>query len=600
MGVLSKYRIVAYYGKGLPTTHMALFLRRCDSKGNLLSYPLPSPLEAIHTNTYFLCNPRKKATQPVTSTGNCNLVLERPCCLSFLPSISIIMNISSDNSDNNGNGGGLIALLDLPKHSRVGLDGQVIILQHEDFVGISNIPVAAATTFHLVTAAAAAAGSKTSNNQNLGMTVGFVVFDTKNPVRLIRKYNPQTEEVSHETVDDITTNNLLQQVQQGTLPPTRLLPYNQIVTTPQNVNHHWTQTTRYICSSNILQLRNLHSGDKIVPGAYQEEEQVGDATNTTTTASVQNDGKSISYPPIPVLDPTKELHKHKHAGTQRFLAKLPPPERTQLFLRQEDKQDQDLPSSSSTLLQHLLMHYYQNSYQALLGDVQLSFVLFLQLQCLHSLNHWKDLIAMLGLASSSHDCCSHHMALYQGLLQVLPYQLSAMDVGFLEEDDEAGGNFLLPSLQRLQRNLVGKLDATVMDQFQNVLQSKFPQTFSSLEDSGLRIQLLPDGGEEENDAMQDAENDIEDDDDDDDGPVMVSQDEIQAAVARSTYATPSNNSNNTIDIPRDIQEKYPLLMAAMQPHEDVVMTCARALDEQVDVSLVREAAAYLEQVEQYR
>ena len=510
------------------------------------------------------------------------------------------MNISSDNSDNNGNGGGLIALLDLPKHSRVGLDGQVIILQHEDFVGISNIPVAAATTFHLVTAAAAA--SNTSNNQNLGMTVGFVVFDTKNPVHLIRKYNPQTEEVSHETVDDITTNNLLQQVQQGTLPPTRLLPYSQIVTTPQNVNHHWTQTTRYICSSNILQLRNLHSGDKIVPGAYQEEEeQVGnDVTNTTTTASVQNDGKSISYPPIPVLDPTKELHIHKHAGTQRFLATLPPPERTQLFLWQDDddRQEQDLPS---TLVQHLLTHYYQNSYTSLLGDVQLSFTLFLQLQCLHSLNHWKDLVAMLSLASS-HDC-SHHMALYQGLLQVLSYQLSAMDMGFLEEDDEAGGNFLLPSLQRLQRNLSGNMDATVMDKFQNVLQSKFPQTFSSLEDSGLRIQLLPDGGEDidDDDAMQDADNDIEHDNDNEDGPVMVSQDEIQAAMARSTYATPSNNnSNNTIDIPRDIQEKYPLLMAAMQPHEDVVMTCARALDEQVDVSLVREAAAYLEQVEQYR
>ena len=45
---------------------------------------------------------------------------------------------------------------------------------------------------------------------------------------------------------------------------------------------------------------------------------------------------------------------------------------------------------------------------------------------------------------------------------------------------------------------------------------------------------------------------------------------------------------------------YPLLFAAMSPQEDVVMCAARVLDEQRDVSLVREAAAYLEEVEAHR
>ena len=45
---------------------------------------------------------------------------------------------------------------------------------------------------------------------------------------------------------------------------------------------------------------------------------------------------------------------------------------------------------------------------------------------------------------------------------------------------------------------------------------------------------------------------------------------------------------------------YPLLFAAMAPQEDVVMCAARCLDEQRDVSLVREAAAYLEEVEAHR
>jgi hypothetical protein len=34
--------------------------------------------------------------------------------------------------------------------------------------------------------------------------------------------------------------------------------------------------------------------------------------------------------------------------------------------------------------------------------------------------------------------------------------------------------------------------------------------------------------------------------------------------------------------------------------EDIVMTCARVLEERNDVTLVREAAHYLEHVERYR
>lgn len=42
---------------------------------------------------------------------------------------------------------------------------------------------------------------------------------------------------------------------------------------------------------------------------------------------------------------------------------------------------------------------------------------------------------------------------------------------------------------------------------------------------------------------------------------------------------------------------YPLLFAATLEHEDVLMACARILDESVDASLLREVTAYLENVE---
>ena len=89
--------------------------------------------------------------------------------------------------------------------------------------------------------------------------------------------------------------------------------------------------------------------------------------------------------------------------------------------------------------------------------------------------------------------------------------------------------------------------------------------------------------------------DYDDDDhdhDDEDAPVVVSAEDVQASLARS-YPTPQ-------PIPSEIQTAYPLLVAAILPHEDILMACARILDDKRDVSLVREAAAYLEQVEQYR
>jgi A1 cistron-splicing factor AAR2 len=89
---------------------------------------------------------------------------------------------------------------------------------------------------------------------------------------------------------------------------------------------------------------------------------------------------------------------------------------------------------------------------------------------------------------------------------------------------------------------------------------------------------------------------------DEDGPVIVPSDEVEASISRSSlnaqysqkYSKQMNEENE------QHRQEYPLLFAAITPHEDVVMACARILDAGNDVSLVREAAAYLEEVEAYR
>ena len=107
--------------------------------------------------------------------------------------------------------------------------------------------------------------------------------------------------------------------------------------------------------------------------------------------------------------------------------------------------------------------------------------------------------------------------------------------------------------------------------------------------------------DETNINMDIGMSDCDDDDDDDDGPVVVSSEEIEASFARSSssFVTPITTTETKENI-HVLRKEYPLLAAAIMPNEDVLMTCARALDEKGDVSLVREAAAYLQQVEQYQ
>ena len=146
----------------------------------------------------------------------------------------------------------------------------------------------------------------------------------------------------------------------------------------------------------------------------------------------------------------------------------------------------------------------------------------------------------------------------------------------------------MPSLKGLCRNLTQSkiFDDDDMIQFQRLLANKFPSF------------LLVDEDEEETlvDAMEDSDDD--EDADDSDAPVVVEQVDIDASLARSSEATASYLGDSRNGLPPSILENYPLLVSAIQPHEDIWMTCARALDEKSDVSLVREAAAYLEEIDE--
>lgn len=256
-------------------------------------------------------------------------------------------------------------LLDLKKDAVLGLDGHSIVLKTDDFVGVRNL----VNSLHFVSV---------RSQPNATVAVGFFVEQTTRC--FVRKYDPQTEEISPDPVDEATVANLLDQVQHQQIAASRVLEYKAIVSDYQA--QQWREQTNYIGSSNILNKREITNGGKIVPGAYHPDEDEYDLAHDQQKPAIV-DGKSIIYPNIPVVDPTLSLWKNKHPGTKRYLSQLTPSQRTSLFTKGNSTSE-----ITTRLLEDVLSKYYDNQWQNLLGDLQLSYVLFLYLHCFSSLEHW--------------------------------------------------------------------------------------------------------------------------------------------------------------------------------------------------------------------
>ena len=151
---------------------------------------------------------------------------------------------------------------------------------------------------------------------------------------------------------------------------------------PSRQADQWSLQTGFVLSSGILSQRGISHADKIIPGSYHDDEEStvnqGSSSNNGTPQSAI-DGKGLTYPCIPVVDTALSLRTNRHTGTKGFLSKMSPTDRTTLFME---------PQIASRLLGDVLTAYYDNHWEALLGDLQLAYVLFLYLQCLASLEHW--------------------------------------------------------------------------------------------------------------------------------------------------------------------------------------------------------------------
>ena len=221
---------------------------------------------------------------------------------------------------------------------------------------------------------------------------------------IARKFDKRTEEISSELLDQQSYENLKHSIREGgcniidrrkIIPHNRLFPSSATANTGMNnLNHHeiWAKHLTNFISKSVLAKHELTGkGDKIVPGTFTEKEDEkgiinvsgkmnDDEANDANEVQELEDGKTLIYPPIPHINESYSIQAHQ--GTRRYLANLTPSERTNLFLGGSQGHKNGL------ILEQVLSKYYDGKWKVLLGQFQLSFVVFLCCSCLASLEHW--------------------------------------------------------------------------------------------------------------------------------------------------------------------------------------------------------------------
>jgi hypothetical protein len=288
------------------------------------------------------------------------------------------MERAKSNSSSGGGGEvGVVTLLELPvEKTTLIVDGEPRRLVHANFAGLCQIP--SQNQFHLLVVRVIS----DENNGSVSHATGLVIL-WSTPGRISRHYNAYTEELNEKETPqqlDTSTNH-----QHHPPTPPLLVPYDKFVS--QSAQELWRGQTRYIQRSLLAKRGLTGQGDKVVPGAYDDDEDKEEGTKQSSNGDMA-DGKSVQYPVgIPCLEDASSSSSSSsnprsllHEGTKQYLRTLTPTQRTALLCSPKPAADAAFWNVFQTI--------YQNSWQDVLGDVQLSFVLFLHLGCLSSFQHW--------------------------------------------------------------------------------------------------------------------------------------------------------------------------------------------------------------------
>lgn len=430
--------------------------------------------------------------------------------------------------------GGVFFVTDPPPSFDFGID----CFSYEtksDFRGICMIPAG----FHII-----------YWSTGIGSRQGYFIPFEKDEV-VVKSWDSVVEDLLPvHNLSDWSLSNLLAAISRGELDP-HLGPY------PLEIYKSWTNLSNYITSSS-LSLVGIPPHTLILPGDLQDAHSPEEKNLQALQPYFPNSARIAQYCDIKSFERQFLQSNQFENGSQV----------TQFHL------------DRSELLGYLLTHHYK-TWENLLAELQISFLLFMLIFSYPSLEHWKSLV---NLISSSERVLLQHPQFTCGFLRAFYEQLHYSPDDFFETEISSN-NFLRPILSSLFDNLGGALDEHVREHRNRLLiftQKKFNIYQEDSRVSGMDKYILVEedmpvivGDQELSDLEKYREGD----------PSAKSQ---GSNTEKIPGPPPQTNTSDNIALQEGLFSwRYPLLYEEMVRHndqatvsrEDLVMTSMRIIDE---------------------
>ncbi|ETV89432.1 hypothetical protein H257_00718 [Aphanomyces astaci] len=349
-----------------------------------------------------------------------------------------------------GAGVGTVVCLEVPVGSEFGVDYEAFRTA-EKFRGVKLIPSGLHFVFY---------ASNGEHDNGNGIRQGFFVEIKPNDV-VIRTWSSDTEELVPMT-READVENLTRAVHGFQLD-------GNLGAYPQKHAKTWRRLSKYI-TKEVLAQCGLTVGGTISPG-------------DPDTLSLESNDLTTLKPFFPdVAQVARFTPLKKPSTTQRSAGDL--------TLYHVD---------SSEHLEWLLSTHFHNDWHALLGELQLSFVLFLLLSSLDALHQWKQFVWLL---CSCEHAVTTQPALFAAFLQLMHVHLEQVGADFFQ-DEIAHDNFIKTSLASLFEILhddtldakllqrAAKLEQFLKQRFQLQFDVMGTYAFGGDDDSAPTV-LLPD------------------------------------------------------------------------------------------------------------
>lgn len=351
-----------------------------------------------------------------------------------------VQSKSPPSSSSSSSMDGMYILLDPPNHLEFGIDCMNFELGPH-FKGISLIPPGLHFIYH-------------ANGVSGGRQGYFINMKSKDEL-IIHRWDSYQEEIvpsnslSTESIDQLTVD-----ITNGALN-SNLGPY------PIHQHHVWKNISCFI-SNHVLERSGCKLHSIIVPGNDDDidmnidmiklKNAVEKNDKKMKTSNVkQVDQSSTIYPPVHCNATVSPLFVNIH-GIEMTMV-----EHIQSTNPQSGRAITEFMMDKSSLLQHLLQHHYHNSHHYLLGEMQLSFLLFIFLYSYPALKQWK---AMVYLISSSEQYLHEHQDFTSTFMKTLYSQLNFTPTEFFE-NELSTNNFLRPIFTSLLSSLSSSSNGSI-------------------------------------------------------------------------------------------------------------------------------------------